>query len=254
MKSFYIFISICLVVSISLSVYVVASNSDSDITESVSDTQDSLICNSAMSPDGKIEAMIKSEEGMLFDSVLLKDMTGTTNEIVLENILYTSIESFTWIDNDRLALCGHVNPSLEVYVLIDANKKKILEKHDGIGFKWNKNKNKLYYVIASPYFGEVRISDKIVDNEGNTYYESEDGMSLTNVLAFSEDEQDFAFFINNNETYEKKLIIAKLEKDKKLKKNAELSVEFGDIKFNADKSVQLKNMNGCITNYKLDVN
>ncbi len=192
------------------------------------------------SPNGEISAEIIREKDMFVDSIIITDKNKEPLKVVLENILYTSIESFSWVDDTRIALCGNVNPSLQVYVVIDASKGEIIDRYDGVGFTWNENKDKLYYVITSPYFSEQRVSDKLVDDNGDVYYETEDGKSMTDVIAFSEDEEDFAFFVHDNNSNERKLLVAKKEKGKKLKIKSESRPSFGKIKFNKDKSLRIE--------------
>jgi len=63
---------------------------------------------------------------------------------------------------------------------------------------------------------------------------------MTDVIAFSEDEEDFAFFVHDNKSNERKLMIAKKEKGNKLKIKSESRPSFGKIKFNKDKSLRIE--------------
>ena len=201
----------------------------------------------AQSPNGEMTAEVIREKDLFFDSILITDKNEENFKIVLENIMYTSIESFSWIDNNRIGLCGEINPSVKVYVVIDTNSKSIVGKYDGIGFVWNKDKNKLYYIMTG-----FEVIDKIVDNDGNTYYEAESGTSIIGTIAITEDEEKFAFFVNENSQNKRKLIIAKMGLDKKLKKELEIDAQFGDIKFNGNNSLSVTGIDGSITNYDLE--
>ena len=86
------------------------------------------------SPNEEINAELIRENGKSFDSVLITGKNNAHELIPLEDIFYTAIENINWVDNTRFAICGHVNPSLDVYILIDVNKKQISGKYYGIGF------------------------------------------------------------------------------------------------------------------------
>lgn len=152
---------------------------------------------------------------------------------------YTDLEKANSypINDTCYAIRGHINPSLEVYVVVDAVNGELIGKYHGVGFTWNKNRDTLYYVVNSPYFSTDRAKDKIVDNKGNIYYEADLNTTLTDKMIISEDEQTFAFFVND--LNERKLYIAEMNKNKKLEKKSELSTPFGDIEFKSDKTVKV---------------
>lgn len=202
---------------------------------------------SAQSPDGEMTAEVIREKDTIFDSILITDKNKETSKILLENILYSGIESFSWIDNTRVALCGHVKPFLEVYIVIDAKSKSIAGKYDGIGFAWNNNKNRLYYVMTA--FDAV---DRIADNEGNIYYEAERETSIIGTLAISEDEEKFAFFLDDRVQGKRPLIICKMGKNKKLIKESEIDAPLGEIKFNDNGTVSIVGEDGPIASYDLE--
>ncbi|MFZ5988132.1 MAG: anti-sigma factor family protein [Bacillota bacterium] len=205
----------------------------------------------AKSPNGEMDAEVIREKDMFVDSILITDKSKESQKIVLENIMYTAIESFTWVDNNHIALCGHVNPSLQVYVVIDAAKKEIVGKYNGIGFTWNKTKNKLYYIQTRPHFESDYGSDKIVDNEGNVYYETKKGKSMIGKIAISENEQNFAFFVSDNAVDKVKLIVTEMGKDNKPKNKSEIDAPFGDIEFHGNSSLTVTGMDGSVSNYDL---
>lgn len=201
------------------------------------------------SPNEKITAELVSENGKSFDSVLI---TANNDHVLipLEDIFYTTIEYANWVDNTRFAICGHINPSLEVYILIDVNKTQISGKYYGIGFTWNKSKNRLYYIEPSSHFSEP-TSDKIVDSEEHIYYETRKEESILDKLAISDDEQIFAFYINNSANETRKLIIAKMNKNKKLEAHTIINAQFGDIKFNNNNSIETIVPGGNIYHYDI---
>ena len=106
-------------------------------------------------------------------------------------------------------------------------------------FTWNNDKSKLYYIESSPHFAVEKTRDKIVDNKGNVYFESESGTSLLNELALSDDERTFAFFIDYEN--DRNLFVGKIGQYKKLHKITEISIDVGKIKFEDNSICVLKN-------------
>jgi hypothetical protein len=189
------------------------------------------------SPDNETIAEIVRKNNYKFDSVIINKPGKDLKEIVLENIVYTDINYTTWIDNNRFALSAHINPSLDVYVIINIEKGLIEAEYYGVGFTWDKNKNKLYYVQTTPYFSPDMVSDKITDNLGNIYYETEKNERMTDVLTISEDENKIAFFVNELNSNIRELVVLEKEQDKTFKKNVNKQAEFGEIEFNSDGSI-----------------
>lgn len=206
----------------------------------------------AQSPNGEMTAEVVREKGMFVDTVLITDKNNETFKIVLENIMYTYIEDFSWIDDTRIALWTHVNPSLQVYVVMGADSKSMVGVYKGLGFAWNKNKDRLYYVKPSPQFSEEHVGDEIVDDEDNIYYKTESGTFIRGTIAISDDEEKFAFFVDDIYLEKQNLVICKMDEGNKLKKELEIDAPFGEIKFNDNNSVSVADINKNITSYDLE--
>jgi hypothetical protein len=141
---------------------------------------------------------------------------------------------------------------MQVYVIMDADSKSITGIYRGIGFAWNKNKDRLYYVRTSPHFSEEHVGDEIVDDEDNIYYKTERGISIIGSIAISDDEEKFAFFVDDVSREKRNLVVCKRDADNKLKKQMEINAPFGEIKFNDNNSVSVADINKNITNYDLE--
>lgn len=178
-----------------------------------------------MSPDRTKTAEVVRQSGKNFDSILVTSSSKKSKAVLLENVIYTSIEDFNWIDNHRVAITGHINPSLEVYAVVDAEKNCIDGQYYGIGFNWNKHKTKLYFIETSPYFSPDRVSDKIVDNDGSIYYETQTGKSLTDQLSLADDEKTFTFVEVDNKNEALKKITATMDNNRKLIKQSETDIK-----------------------------
>ena len=70
-------------------------------------------------------------------------------------------------------------------------------------------------------------------------------------IAISEDEERFAFFADDSQS-KSNLVVCKMGSDKKLKREFEIYVPFGDIKFNDNNSVAVTGIDGTIANYDLE--
>lgn len=206
---------------------------------------------SAKSPDGKMKAEVVTEKDKFHDSIIVTDKNNNSSKIELVNMLYTGIMGFSWIDNTRVALLGHVNPSLNRYIVVDAYKKEVIKEYNGLGFTWNKDKNKLYYVVPAPHFAVGEAVEQIVDSDGHVYYETKKNETLTDTLAISQNEQNFVFLVNNNDD-SRKLIIAKLGADKKLEKKSELDVRYGDIEFMDNEHFTITDSDGNALEYSVN--
>jgi hypothetical protein len=63
--------------------------------------------------------------------------------------------------------------------------------------------------VPSPHFGSGKICEKIVDNEGNTLYETENNETLTSHIVVSENEQSFIFSVNKGDFLVRKYFLLK---------------------------------------------
>lgn len=200
------------------------------------------------SPNEEVSAEVVRENGYLFDSVLIKRQDRFEGLIALEDILYTNIENTEWLDNIRYAIHGHVNPSLGVYILIDTQKREIIGKYYGIGFTWNKDR--LYYIESALHYSGQTLS-KIVDNEGHIYFEAQPGESILDKLAVSDDEQIFAFYIDDSKDGSRKLIVTKIDRNKKLQKKTAIDAQFGDIEIINNKTIKITSPGGAAYYYEI---
>ncbi len=83
----------------------------------------------------------------------------------------------------------------------------------------------MYFIKTSPYFSSDRVNDKIVDNDGNIYYEAQTGKSLTDQLSFTDDEKTFTFVEADNNSEARKMITAKMGNGRKLIRQAETDLK-----------------------------
>lgn len=156
-------------------------------------TKDSVI----FSPAGK-RAELGPVEGWVFSSLNITLEDGTKKECELTNVFFSSISEFRWIDEERVVLEGHRNPSLEVYIVYDL-KENSFEEYYGLFFTWNNDYSRLYYVQPSPHFTPESVPEKIVDQDETVYYETNKGEHLVNSLTLDETNEYIGFFVKIND-------------------------------------------------------
>lgn len=202
------------------------------------------------SPNGEVSAEIVREEGCPFDSVFVKRQDRFEGLVALEDIFYTNIENIEWLDNIRYAIRGHVNPSLEVYILINTQKIEIIGKYFGRGFTWNKGKDRLYYIEDSLDYGQTL--SKIINHEGHVYFETQPGESILDKLAVSDDEQIFVFYIDLDDSKggSRKLIVTEIDGNKKLQKKTAIDAQFGDLEI-INKTIKITSPDGVVYDYQI---
>lgn len=201
------------------------------------------------SPNGEFEAEVINERDKTHDSIILTDKNNNSSKIELDSG-HTGIMEFYWIDNTRIALLEHVNPSLEKYVVVDSFKKEVIEEYYGIGFVWNKNNTKLYYAKPNPHFGVGESSEHLVDSDGNILYETEKNETLRSHIVVSENEQSFIFSVDKNDDL-RKLVVARLGADNKIIKQYELDAFPEDIQFKDNEHFTITDSSGNVVEYSV---
>ncbi len=145
------------------------------------------------SPSGK-RAELVPVEGKAFPVLEITLEDGTKKKCELTNVLFTSVRDFYWIGEDRVVLEGHVNPSLNVYIVYDL-KENDFREYNGLFFTWNHDHSKLFYVQPSPHFGAEPVPEKIVDQDGTVYYETGKGEYFVNDLILDATDQYIGFYV-----------------------------------------------------------
>lgn len=105
------------------------------------------------------------------------------------NRLALSVDDMT-LSGDKLIVIGHINPSLDVYQKFDISTKELVAEY--YGYNFIEDGEKLFFVQAPQHFAGISGHNRIVDNNGNTFFESGDAVMITNmslngsVLSFDE--------------------------------------------------------------------
>jgi len=144
---------------------------------------------------------------------------------------------------------AHVNPSLDVYCLLDANKLQKVKEYYGIGFVWDSRKENIYYALPQPHFSNLKGREKIYKND-QVIFETSDSESILKGPYISEN-NDIAFYTKDvNAEDEVKLNIGKVKDEKiVINKRVKWDKETGAITF-TDNSIQIRSDSG-IKEYKL---
>lgn len=151
----------------------------------------------AFSLAGK-KAELVPVEGWSFPALNITLEDGTKIECELTDVFFSAILDFYWIDEERVILEGHVNPSLNVCIVYNL-KENSFDEYYGVFFIWNDDYSKLYFVEPSPHFGSEPIPEKIIDQEGTIYYETNKGEYLINHLILDATNKYMGFYVRTIE-------------------------------------------------------
>ncbi len=181
---------------------------------------------------------------------ILELKTKEIKKIRLENITFSSVNGLEWLNNSMIGFYAHVNPSLDVYCLLDANKLQKVKEYYGIGFAWDSRKENIYYALPQPHFSNMKGREKIYKND-QVIFETSDSESILKGPYISEN-NDIAFYTKDiNAEDEVKLNIGKVKDEKiVINKRVKWEKETGAITF-TDNSIQIRSDSG-IKEYKID--
>lgn len=152
----------------------------------------------AVSAAGK-SASLCPVEGYKFYSLEVTLEDGSVQECELTNMFFTALLEFEWIDEERIIIEGHVNPALNVYIIYDLTSNSF-SSYDGLYFVWDETYENMYYVEKTPYWSDEQTAEKILDMDGNVYFETEAGQTLVNNLILDAGGTAIGFFIQDEST------------------------------------------------------
>ncbi|SCY37645.1 hypothetical protein [Alkaliphilus peptidifermentans] len=198
------------------------------------------------SPDGKNQAFLRlsDREKTIFDDIVVVDLESKKARVLsLDNVWYTTVLGVQWLNSDLIAFTGHVNPSLEVYVVFDAGTGDRIRKHDGVGFVWDKEMHHVYYSLPQPFFSEVRGNDKIMEDDDTVLYETDSDVLIIGGPALSESGEMY-FFEWSEKKNKVSLVKAERNPKEKLKniKKFDWDKPYGDIKVKGDESILVETL------------
>lgn len=151
----------------------------------------------AYSPDGK-KAKFVPVQGWGFPALEITLEDGTKKECELTDVFFSSPVDFCWINEEKLVFEGHVNPSLNTYIVYDL-KENDFQEYFGVFFTWNHDCSKLFYVETSPHFGAEPVPEKIIDQDGDIYFETKQGEHLVNGLILDAADRNIGFYVRTEE-------------------------------------------------------
>lgn len=147
-------------------------------------------------PSGKTAALSRTE-GNKYYSLIVTLEDGSQQKCDLVDIFFTALYDFKWIDENRIILEGHKNPSLNVYIiyLLEDNS---FQAYYGLYFLWDNDVDTLYYAEKFPYWGTGEGTEKILDQNENVYYETRPGEKLIHTLILDETGEFLGFFTESD--------------------------------------------------------
>lgn len=167
--------------------------------------------------------------------------TGNIINIDLYENYINAFLNIEWIDNNRVGIVGHRNPSLHAYEIYDINKQIRTDKFMGIGFTWDKQKKHIYYTVLQPHFASGNKGrSKIVKDSGDTLFETNEKYKIVGGPCVSEDNNRIAFFEECLENGNLSLTIANNKNNKfEQEKSIVWNNDIGDISFFDEDNIEI---------------
>lgn len=150
------------------------------------------------SPNGLLSAEV---DNVSSNTVVIHNLqTNETIDIEFndELSLVNAIENVKWIDDEKLAVIQHINPSLSHLSIYDIQSEKVIEEKYGSDFTWDDGKYEdMIYVKHSPHFAG-QDEEEICDYEDNTLYKANLGKTISSIAKSSNSKEVFWFTEDND--------------------------------------------------------
>jgi Tol biopolymer transport system component len=129
----------------------------------------------AISDDGRrvVYTLRPNENGRHLFSIAIVDASGKQikrMEASQAGGLADSVNRVEWIDDTRVGVDYHINPSCSQYAIIDTATGAIVANYLGIWFSWSPDKKRLAYVGWQPHFEEQEQPSYFLRINKNTIY------------------------------------------------------------------------------------
>jgi Tol biopolymer transport system component len=121
-----------------------------------------------------------------------------------------AILGMEWLNSNRLAYEGHINPSLSEYRVVDLRSSKVIRTELGSCFSWSPDRQKLAVCGWLPHFAASETSREYVQINGRTVYTLPKGRLVDNIasdLSWSPDSSKVAFLERDDTVKRTKLVI-----------------------------------------------
>lgn len=189
-----------------------------------------------ISPSGLISAEVQDYTSNTIEIHNLE--TEEISEIKIEDELNltTSIESVQWIDNDKIAVIEHINPSLSYLCIYDIQENKVLEEKYGSDFTWNNDDyENMIYVKHTPHFAGNVEEEEILNFDDEVLYTTDLSTNIDSI-AVSPDNKSVYWFANDRKEKNSSLVQGTLDSNSKIKSIKEKSWnnEEGTLSFEND--------------------
>jgi dipeptidyl aminopeptidase/acylaminoacyl peptidase len=126
-----------------------------------------------------------------------------------------SILGMEWLNSDRFAYEGHVNPSMSEYRVVDLTSGRIIRTVPGSCFHWSPDRKKLAVCGWLPHFSAPQTLHQFVQINGRTVYTLPKG-SLVDYVAsdfsWSADSTKVAFLERDDTVDKTKLVILSIDR------------------------------------------
>lgn len=200
-----------------------------------------LMCES---PNGNdIAYLVRSTNPELkkSDDIYIENkINGKIKVLSLENIVFTSELKLEWFNYNYVAFTGHINPSLDVYVVFNSNSGERVCKYYGIGFIRDKSNLHTYYTLPQPHFCDLLGKYKIYE-DNTIIYESGNNVIILGGPAINDEDNKFVFFEKEIKSENVKLVVGEKQQNQKIKivKKIKWDKFIGEIKFSNENIIDI---------------
>lgn len=139
------------------------------------------------SENGNVEVYIDNVDYSRLNSIEIAIINNDKKIIVPLNSSVLGLYNVEFLNNNKIAVTGNINPSLQAYEIFDINTGELIESFYGYGFT-NSDDGSLYYVVPQPHFHDGdKGYNKIVNDKGDILYESESSMVIRSNMSVKND-------------------------------------------------------------------
>lgn len=176
----------------------------------VSEDMDTLAISSR---DGLYNVFVRTNNSRMLH--IYNNKTNELDDVEMGLYLSTGIMSLEWLDDTKVAVFSHVNPSVGCLDIYDVVKKEVLFEEYCSEYSWTDGIESLVYVEPAPHLGRQIGNESLLNYEGEILYESGNTEKISEVA--KNEEGDLAIILDNmtdrKEVQDTKLLILKSEEN-----------------------------------------
>lgn len=171
------------------------------------------------------------------------DIQTKTEKYIKFNDEYTQVMSVEWLNNLKVGVKVHINPSLDSYSIYDIASGKVLGSYFGYDFKFNNDKSKILYIQEPPHNSTISGEYTVMLNDASIY-KTDAKTQISSSLYTVNDFKRIAFYESNSKDETKSnIVILTLENNKiKTKNKIVWNKKFYELKWSNENILLIGNI------------